>query len=121
LAATLEADPPGLPGISPALSFDPHSGAGAARFGGQFNPPGVATLYTSLRLETARLEAQQGFPFRAQPMTPRAYDVDCADMLNLTDPAVLAISAPRRSISPVLGRTSRHAVFARRVGSSANG
>ncbi len=74
----------------PRWSFDPHSGAGAARFGGRFNPVGVAALYASLRLETAWLEAQQGFPFKAQPMTLCAYDVDCADMVDLTDPAMLA-------------------------------
>jgi RES domain-containing protein len=74
----------------PRWSFDPHSGAGAARFGGRLNPVGVAALYTSLRLETAWLEAQQGFPFKAQPMTLCAYEVDCADVVDLTDPAVLA-------------------------------
>lgn len=50
----------------------------------------MAALYTSLRLETAWLEAQQGFPFKAQPMTLCAYDVDCADIVDLTEPAVLA-------------------------------
>lgn len=74
----------------PRWSFDPHSGAGAARFGGRFNPVGVDALYTSLRLETAWLEAQQGFPFKAQPMTLCAYEVDCADVVDLTDPATLA-------------------------------
>jgi RES domain-containing protein len=34
------------------------------------------------------LEAQQAFPFKAQPMTMCAYKVDCADMLDLTDPTV---------------------------------
>lgn len=74
----------------PRWSFDPHSGAGAARFGGRFNPVGIPALYTSLRLETAWLEAQQAFPFKAQPMTLCAYEVDCADIADLTDPAVLA-------------------------------
>jgi RES domain-containing protein len=74
----------------PRWSFDPHSGAGAARFGGRFNPIGTAALYTSLRLETAWLEAQQGFPFKAQPMTLCAYEVDCDDVIDLTDPAALA-------------------------------
>jgi RES domain-containing protein len=53
----------------------------------------MAALYTSLRLETAWLEAQQGFPFKAQPMTLCAYDVDCADLIDLTDAAVLADQA----------------------------
>ncbi len=51
---------------------------------------GIPALYTSLRLETAWLEAQQAFPFKAQPMTLCAYEVDCADIADLTDPAVLA-------------------------------
>ena len=70
----------------PRWSFAPASGEGAALHGGRFNPKGVATLYTSLRLETAWLEAQQAFPFKAQPMTMVAYRVDCADIVDLTDP-----------------------------------
>jgi RES domain-containing protein len=73
----------------PRWAFAPDSGEGAARFGGRFNPTGVPTLYTSLRLETAWLEAQQAFPFKAQPMTICAYAVDCAGILDLTDAAVL--------------------------------
>lgn len=44
----------------------------------------MRALYTSRRLETARLEAQQSFPFKAQPMTLCAYRVDCEDVLDLT-------------------------------------
>jgi RES domain-containing protein len=72
---------------NPRWAFAPDSGEGAALFGGRFNPAGVPALYTSLRFETAWLEAQQGAPFKAQPLTLCAYDVDCADMLDLTDPA----------------------------------
>ncbi|MGY2046569.1 RES family NAD+ phosphorylase [Methylobacterium sp. JK268] len=71
----------------PRWAFAPASGEGAALHGGRFNPKGVAALYTARRLETAWLEAQQGFPFKAQPMTVCAYAVDCADLLDLTDPA----------------------------------
>ena len=74
---------------NPRWSWAPDSGAGAAAAGGRFNPVGTPALYTSLRLETAWLEAQQAFPFKAQPMTICAYDVDCAGMLDLTNPAVL--------------------------------
>lgn len=72
-------------GHHPRWSFAPESGDGAKRHGGRFNPPGIAALYTSLRPETAWLEAQQGFAFKAQPLTLCGYRVDCADMLDLTE------------------------------------
>jgi RES domain-containing protein len=75
-------------GHHPRWSFDPESGDGASRYGGRFNPPGIPALYTSLRPQTAWLEAQQSFPFKAQPLTLCAYDVDCTDLLDLTDAAV---------------------------------
>ena len=75
---------------NPRWSFAPTSGEGAARFGGRCNPKGMPALYTSLRLETAWLEAQQGFAFKAQPMTMVAYEVDCEDVADLTDPALRA-------------------------------
>lgn len=71
----------------PRWAFEPTSGRGAALYGGRFNPKGVEALYTSRRLETAWLEAQQAFPFKAQPMTICTYAVDCDDTLDLTDPA----------------------------------
>jgi RES domain-containing protein len=71
----------------PRWAFSPLSGDGAARHGGRFNPTGVPALYTSRRMQTAWLEAQQAFPFKAQPLTLSAYDVDCADAADLTDPA----------------------------------
>jgi RES domain-containing protein len=72
----------------PRWSFAPDSGAGAALHGGRFNRAGTPALYTSLRFETAWLEAQQGFPFKAQPMTLCGYEVDCEDLADLTDPEV---------------------------------
>ena len=74
----------------PRWAFAPDSGEGAARHGGRFNSIGTPALYTSLRFETAWLEAQQGFPFKAQPMTLCGYDVDCEDMADLTDQEVRA-------------------------------
>jgi RES domain-containing protein len=50
----------------------------------------MLALYTSRRIETAWLEAQQGFAFKAQPMTLCAYEVDCADIVDLADGAELA-------------------------------
>ena len=55
-------------------------------FGGRFNAKGIEALYTSLRIETTWLEAQQGFAFKAQPMTICAYETDCADIADLTEP-----------------------------------
>lgn len=72
---------------NPRWSFAPTSGAGAARYGGRFNRPGITALYTSLRPETAWSEAQQAFPFKPQPLTLCAYSVDCEDVADLLDPA----------------------------------
>lgn len=74
----------------PRWSFAPESGEGAAQHGGRFNRKGVPALYTSLRPETAWLEAQQGFAFKPQPLTLCAYAVDCADVIDLTDAAALS-------------------------------
>jgi RES domain-containing protein len=41
-------------------------------------------------METAWCEAQQGFAFKAQPLTVCAYEVDCEDVADLTDPATVA-------------------------------
>ena len=75
---------------TPRWAFAPDSGQGAALTGGRFNAVGTPALYTSLRFETAWLEAQQAFAFKAQPLTLCAYAVECEDVLDLTDPAVLA-------------------------------
>jgi RES domain-containing protein len=75
---------------NPRWAFAPDSGQGAASTGGRFNPVGMPALYTALRFETAWLEAQQAFPFKAQPMTLCAYGVDCEDVLDLTDAETLA-------------------------------
>lgn len=78
----------------PRWAFNPESGEGASRHGGRFNPPGTPALYLSLRPETAWLEAQQGFAFKAQPMTLCAYEVDCLHILDLTSiPVRHAVSA----------------------------
>lgn len=62
------------------------SGDGAALHGGRFNPVGRPALYTSLSQHGAWVEAQQGFPFKAQPVTICSYAVDCDAILDLCDP-----------------------------------
>ena len=74
---------------NPRWAFAPEAGLGAASTGGRFNPVGLPALYTARRFETAWLEAQQAFPFKAQPMTLCAYAVDCEDVLDLTNAATL--------------------------------
>lgn len=69
----------------PAWAFDPESGEGARIHGGRFNRIGTACFYAALSLETAWLEAQQGFAFKAQPLTICSYQADLSDILDLTD------------------------------------
>jgi RES domain-containing protein len=74
----------------PRWAYAPTSGEGAARRGGRFNPVGAPALYMTLTPITAWMEAQQGLPFKAQPMTLVAYRVACTAILDLTDPDPLA-------------------------------
>jgi RES domain-containing protein len=70
-------------------SYEPLSGNGAKQYGGRFNRPGCAALYLSLDPTTAWMEAQQGFPFKPQPMTLIAYELDCAKIADLNDELLL--------------------------------
>jgi RES domain-containing protein len=72
----------------PRWSFQPTSGRGAAITGGRFNRVGQAALYLSLTPVTAMAECTQGFAGRMLPLTLCEYDVDCADIIDLTDPAM---------------------------------
>jgi RES domain-containing protein len=75
---------------NPRWAYAPTSGEGAARHGGRFNARGTPALYTALDPKTAWMEAQQGMPFKAQPLTLVAYRVDCERVVDLTDPSVRA-------------------------------
>jgi RES domain-containing protein len=70
-------------------SYDPLSGNGAKKHGGRFNKPGCAALYLSLDPIGAWMEAQQGFPFKPQPMTLVAYEINCARIADLNDEQLL--------------------------------
>lgn len=72
----------------PHHASSPSSGEGASYYGGRFNPKGVAALYTSIEETTALAEHQQGFLHRPQPTTLCAYNVDCEDILDLTNPGI---------------------------------
>lgn len=71
----------------PKWAYAPASGEGARQHGGRFNRPGVTALYLALSVEGAWTEAQQGFPFKAQPMTMCAYRVASDRMLDLSSTA----------------------------------
>jgi RES domain-containing protein len=68
----------------PRWSFLPISGAGAAIRGARFNPKGMSTLYLALGIMTAVKEANQGFAHRIDPCVLCSYEVDCADIVDLT-------------------------------------
>lgn len=72
----------------PRWSFQPTSGKGASITGGRFNRVGQEALYLSLSPITALAECTQGFAHRMLPLTLCEYDVDCADIIDLTDPAM---------------------------------
>lgn len=75
---------------NPRWSFAPHSGAGAAKHGGRFHRPGVPALYTSSSYELAITEAQQGLPFKLQPLTIVSYSVNHDSVLDLSSPSACA-------------------------------
>jgi RES domain-containing protein len=77
-----------------ANSEDLLTGEGARRFGGRWNPPGVAAVYGSFAPQTAMEEAlaqarYYGLPAHAaMPRTFVAIEFDLARVIDLTDGAV---------------------------------
>lgn len=72
----------------PRWSFDPLSGEGARQNGGRFNASGVPALYLSTSVDGCISEATQGLRARIKPLTLVSYDVDTANIADLTDGAV---------------------------------
>lgn len=68
----------------PRWAFRPTSGEGAAIRGARFNPRGVPALYLALSVMTAVKEANQGLAHRIDPCVLCSYDIDCADIADLT-------------------------------------
>ncbi len=69
----------------PEWAFSPLSGEGAERYGGRFNQKGVPALYLAITEVLALAEYNQGFLHRPQPKTLCAYNLNCDDILDLTD------------------------------------
>ena len=71
----------------PRWSWTPLSGDGAAEAGGRFNRRGQPALYLSLSPVTALREVSHGFAHRLDPLVLCSYDVDCEDIVDLSDDA----------------------------------
>ena len=74
--------------LNPVYARTPLSGEGAARYGGRFNPHGVAALYTALDVIGALREANQVGSL--QPTTLVSYDTDIDNIFDSRDGAALA-------------------------------
>lgn len=83
--------------LNPVWAGDPLSGEGARRFGGRFNPRGMAALYTTLDPVTAVREVS----LIGQPLQPTilvSFEADLAPVFDGTDPALLAA----RGLTPAI-------------------
>lgn len=78
---------------NPRWAYKPTSGEGARIHGGRFNPAGLPALYLSLTPVGAMKEAAQAFLRKFDPCVMVSYDVDCDDVLDLTDDATRLANA----------------------------
>ena len=72
----------------PRWAHLPLSGAGAARFGGRWNPVGAATIYAARELSTAWAEYNQGFV--QHPALIARLELRDARLADLTDESTLS-------------------------------
>jgi RES domain-containing protein len=71
--------------LNPIYARNPLSGEGARKYGGRFNPKGMAALYTSLSIMTAIREANQLGTL--QPTVLVAYEAEIGPIFDATLPA----------------------------------
>lgn len=108
--------------LNPVWAGDPLSGEGARRFGGRFNPKGMAALYCTLDPVTAVREVSQiGLPL--QPTILVSYEADVDPVFDATDPTALAglgmtaaaLAANDWRVQMAAGRDAPTQAFARRL------
>jgi len=75
--------------LNPIYAREPLSGEGARRYGGRFNPKGMAALYCSLSIMTAVREANQAGSL--QPTTLVSYDAEIEGVFDTRDEAALQV------------------------------
>lgn len=68
----------------PRWAFAPLSGEGARLRGGRFNPVGTPALYLATTIEGMFAEMGHGLARRFEPLTVCTYEIDCADIVDLS-------------------------------------
>lgn len=69
--------------------YQPLSVDDAKRHGGRFNRRVSTALYTPLDIIISWMEAKQGSPFKAQPMTLVAYQINNVSVVDLNNSNIL--------------------------------